>query len=83
MDIPFQIHQLLLVLVSLWGCHGDQTVAMTLMQHWDNNWEGKFTFPLKTDILGWEIRMHFDTPVSNIQVDLFEFISSPEPKAQR
>lgn len=46
---------------------------MTLMQHWDTNWEGKFAFPLQTDVLGWMIRMHFDISVSNIQVGKHAF----------
>ncbi|KAH3828330.1 hypothetical protein DPMN_130285 [Dreissena polymorpha] len=61
---------LLLVCLIAWqrqGCHGAQTINMQLLQHWDNNWEGQFSVPLTSDVLGWELRIHFSTPVSGIQ----------------
>merc|ERR1712137_487634 len=58
---------LLVLFVAVIGCHGDQTVNMKLLQHWDNNWEGQFEVPLTDNLLGWEFKNHFSTPVSGIQ----------------
>jgi hypothetical protein len=44
------------------------TTTLNLSQHWDNNWEGSFCFTLDTSIVGYEIVMHFSTPVQHIQV---------------
>jgi len=43
------------------------TVDMELMQHWDNNWEGRFCFTLPTAIAGYEIVMHFTPGVESVQ----------------
>ncbi|XP_060582482.1 endoglucanase A-like [Ruditapes philippinarum] len=47
-------------------CHGE-TLTMKLLQHWDTNWEGQFTVPLQSNVLGWELKINFSVPVSGIQ----------------
>ena len=44
------------------------TVDMELLQHWDDNWEGRFCFNLPTPIVGFEIALHFNIGVKQIQV---------------
>ncbi|KAL3861575.1 hypothetical protein ACJMK2_007601 [Sinanodonta woodiana] len=59
---------ILSVLCVVLSCaSADQTVQMKLLQHWDNNFEGQFSFPLQTNIVGWELKMNFSVSVSNIQ----------------
>ncbi|XP_076451288.1 endoglucanase E-4-like [Babylonia areolata] len=53
------------------------TADLNLMQHWDDNWEGKFCFDLPTGIVGYEIIMHFDTPVKNIQQWEADWVQQP------
>ncbi|XP_045162475.2 endoglucanase E-4-like [Mercenaria mercenaria] len=48
------------------GCHSE-TVNMKLLQHWDTNWEGQFSVPLQSNVLGWELKINFSVPVSSIQ----------------
>jgi len=75
--IPHLQFRLLFCLTVAWqhGCHGDTPVTMTLLQHWDTNWEGQFSVPLTSDVLGWELKIHFSTPVSGIQVKRRQRIS--------
>ena len=44
------------------------TVDMELLQHWDDNWEGRFCFDLPTPIVGYELALHFSVGVKQIQV---------------
>ncbi|KAL8622689.1 hypothetical protein ACOMHN_009323 [Nucella lapillus] len=53
------------------------TTDLQLLQHWDNNWQGKFCFDLPTSIVGYEIVMHFDSPVKNAQQWEAEWVAQP------
>ncbi|XP_046333781.2 endoglucanase E-4-like [Haliotis rufescens] len=58
---------LILLLVASGATGDDQSTKFELMQHWDNNFEGKFCFKLATASVGWELDITFNVPVQGIQ----------------
>ena len=60
---------LLLLLVQVTVSEGKNvTGQLEVTQHWGDGWEGKFCFDLPTPIFGYEVLVHFNSPVKDLKV---------------
>nr|KAG5691512.1 hypothetical protein BaRGS_017725 [Batillaria attramentaria] len=59
---------LVMLSLALVARGADQTARMELLQHWDDNWEGRFCFHLPAQIVGFEIKISFSVGVKQMQV---------------